>query len=311
MTTVTTMGEAMVLVDAVDDGPVELGSRLTVRFAGAESNVAIGLSRLGVAAEWISRVSADRFGTIILDALKREGVRVDRCTRDDSRQTGVFFKTRQVGETERRYYRAGSAASALAATDVPPIESEWLHLTGITLGLSPSAATAALEAARSARANGSTVSFDLNYRPSQWSSAEQAREVMGGVLPFADWVLCGLEEGQQIFGIDEAAELAQALRSAGARSAVIRVGTAGAYVAEGESLHLVPIPELVLNIADEIGAGDAFSAGFIWGRLRGLSAVDAATAGHRMAARALAGTGDWETLPYLDEFDAPVSSSAR
>ncbi|MGW4332048.1 sugar kinase [Rhodococcus koreensis] len=294
---VLTFGETMILLDPDASGPLELSSRMQIRFAGAESNFAIGLARLGVPTEWVSRVGDDDFGRIILSTLADEGIDVQRCNVDAARSTGLFFKWREGPTTHRQYYRGGSAATGLAAEDVLPLNADWLHVTGITMSLSDSAAAAVRVAARHARTSGTKVSFDVNYRPSQWSDASAARTAALDVIPSADWVFCGIEEGQQVFGATDAHDLARILRESGASNSLIRVGSDGAYVTDGGTLQHVPIPELVADIADEIGAGDAFSAGFVYGQLDGKTATESAVLGHRLAARALAGTGDWETLP--------------
>jgi 2-dehydro-3-deoxygluconokinase len=294
---VLTFGETMVLLDPETSGPIELDSRMQVRFAGAESNFAIGLSRLGIATEWISRLGDDSFGHMIVDTLEDEGVDVRRCTFDRTRQTGLFLKWREGPVTHRQYYRDNSAATTLDPHDVLPLNGEWLHLTGITMGLSGSAQRAVYEAARQAKTAGIKVSFDVNYRPAQWESPAAARNAALSVLPFADWIFCGLDEGREVFGATDTTDLHRIIVDSGASDSLIRVGTDGAWVTERGSLKHVPIPDLVANVEDEIGAGDAFSAGFVFGQLNGKSPVESTVYGHRLAAKALAGTGDWETLP--------------
>jgi 2-dehydro-3-deoxygluconokinase len=62
-------------------------------------------------------------------------------------------------------------------------------------------------------------------------------------------------------------------------------------------------------VVDEIGAGDAFAAGFAYGLLQGWASTECAHAGNVLAARALAGTGDWETLPRLADVESELSPS--
>jgi 2-dehydro-3-deoxygluconokinase len=221
---VATFGESMVLLDAAAAGPPTLASSMHVRFAGAESNFAIGLARLGVPTEWISRVGADPFGEIILDTLRREGVDVGRCTVDGERRTGLFVKWRDGSTTHRHYYRDDSAASVLRIDDVRGLGAEWVHLTGITLGLSHSAATAVAFAAREAKQSGATVSFDLNYRAALWPDERAAYRAVQAVLPWTDWVLCGLDEGRALVGPRDGAtpaSLVARLRADGATGVLV------------------------------------------------------------------------------------------
>lgn len=300
-----TIGESLALLDPAASGPPRLNRTYRLSFVGAESNLAIGLQRLGVHTEWISRLGDDGFGRLILDTLAAEGVDVHRCTRDPDATTAIMIKTRLPGETRRLYYRAGSAATKLVPFDLAPAPAtQWLHVTGITLGLSRSACDTALSAVAQAREAGLTVSFDLNYRPGLWASPREARAAAERLIPQADWLLCGTDEAELLFGAARVVDLEQRLRAAGARSMVIRDGASGAYLADEGTLTLIPVPRADLDIVDEVGAGDAFDAGFVFGRLRGRSAAESVNLGHRVAAHALTGTGDWETLPYQRDLTA-------
>jgi 2-dehydro-3-deoxygluconokinase len=113
VTHVVTLGETMALLDPVREGELELGDLLRLRFAGAESNFAVGLTRLGVRVTWISRLGADRPGVLIREALEREGVDVRWVREDPAAPTGLFYKWRSGGRTSVAYHRRGSAASRL------------------------------------------------------------------------------------------------------------------------------------------------------------------------------------------------------
>src|SRR5207244_1869013 len=134
---------------------------------------------------------------------------------------------------------------------------------------------------------GLVVLFDPNFRPALPDTPEAALERQREVLPYVDWYLAGEEEVRLLWG-DERLPCAT----------VLRRGEAGAVVG-GE---LVPPPRLA-EVLDEIGAGDGFAAGFAFGLLRGLPPREACRIGHVVAAGALAGTGDWETFPRLEELD--------
>ena len=290
--TVLTVGETMALLDPVEDGELELGMRLTLRFAGAESNFAVGLARLGVAVRWVSRLGRDRFGDLIERTLAAEGVDVSYIRRDDAR-TGLFLKWRSGGRSHVAYYRAGSAASRLAPGDVPDEALDGvrlLHLTGITMAISDTGRALVLDLARRAKERGLTVLFDPNFRPALPDTPEAAAARQRDVLPFVDWYLCGAEEARLLWGEEEIA----------ARK-VLRVGARGALVDGVE----VPPPRQV-EVVDEVGAGDGFAAGFAYGLLQAWSPVDCARAGNLIAASALRGTGDWETFPRLAEVEAEL-----
>jgi sugar/nucleoside kinase (ribokinase family) len=289
----------MALFDPDSDGNPDLGKTYTLRFAGAESNFAIALARLAVRVRWISRVGRDPVGNLICESLAREGVDVQWVTREALATTGAYMKTRNNGLTRVQYFRRGSAASLLAPGDVPDAALEGVrvvHLTGITTALSDSARALVHEVAARARARGIRVTFDANYRAALWATPEDARAAHESLLPLVDWYFCGLEEGRALWGGEDVASVEQAIRSAGARGVVIRVGARGAYV----NGTLVQTPRIV-DVRDEVGAGDGFDAGFVYGLLRDCDPPECVHAAHIIAAQTLSGTGDWETLPHLHE----------
>ena len=291
---VLTLGESMALLDPREDGALRLGMPLTLRFAGAESNFAIALARLGIDVAWISKLGRDPFGDLILAAVEREGVDTRWVLRDDA-PTGLFCKWRAGGRSHVTYRRAGSAASQLRVGDVPDAALDGVqvvHLTGITMAISESARGLVLDVAQRAKERGATVVFDPNFRPTLPDTPEAAAERQLAVLEHVDWYLCGEGEAELLWpegGVPV--------------PSVIRVGARGAIVDGVE----VPPPRTA-SVVDEIGAGDAFAAGFVYGLLHDWSPTECARAGNVIAAGALAGTGDWETLPRLDEVRADLLS---
>ena len=275
---VLTVGETMALLDPHGVGVPGSGTAFTLRFAGAESNFAVALARLGVSVAWVSRLGHDVFGDRIEHGLRAEGVDVRHVVRDDAR-TGLFVKWGSGEERGVAYYRAGSAASRLSPIDVPEEALDGVrlvHLTGITMAISESGRALVVDLARRAKEAGATVLFDPNFRPALPDTAAAAAERQRDVLPYVDWYLTGEDEATRLWGDEEIPT-----------RVVLRVGARGAIV-DGVR---VPCAREV-SIVDEIGAGDAFAAGFAYGLLEG--------------------TGDWETLPRLaDVADALARPPAR
>jgi 2-dehydro-3-deoxygluconokinase len=304
---VLTVGETMALLDPTTDGPVAPGMEFSLRVAGAESNFAIALRRLGVSATWVSRLGADALGDVIYSALDGEGLDLSHVHRDDA-PTGLFFKWRSGGKSSVLYYRTGSAASHLEPDNVPDEALDGaalVHLTGITMALSESARGTVVDVARRARMRGIPVIFDPNYRVSLWSSPDEAATAHQEVLDFVDWYLCGFEEGNLLWGTADEASLFEALGRRGLRG-VVRVGREGALVHVKGSVNRVP-PDRLERVRDEVGAGDAFAAGFVYGLLNEWQLINCVRAGNTLAARALRGTGDWETLPYLADIEGELA----
>ena len=308
MTRVLTVGETMALLDPVADGELRYGDALTLRIAGAESNFAIALARLGVDVTWVSRVGADPFGRIVVAALAGEGVDV-RAAVDPAAPTGLFMKVRGADGPANVYYRRGSAASRLGIGDVPDelLDGvELVHLTGITTALGDTARELVHDVARRAKERGVLVSFDPNYRASLWDGPAAALAAHEALIPLVDWYLCGAGEGMLLFGVDGADAVLAAALAAGAKEAVVRMGADGALTADG-----VIAPSRVLAVRDEVGAGDGFAAGYAWARLQGWTPARAVEAAHCVAASTLHATGDWETYPTRDELLATLDDSKR
>ena len=309
---VLTVGEAMVLLDPSSEGEIESGMEFSLRVAGAEANFAIAMTRLGIPATWASRLGADPFGSVVFETLSEQGVDLSLVRREES-PTGLFFKWRAEGKSNLIYYRKGSAASHIEPTDIPDAALDGIshvHLTGITMGLSESARETVVAVASRAHARGIPVTFDPNYRPALWSGPDEAAAAHREVIEIAAWYLCGLEEGCALWDAGDADSLFAAMEGAGVRRSVVRIGAEGALVNHlGSITHVVP--DRLEVVLDEVGAGDAFAAGFVYGLINNWDASDCARAGNLIAAHALLGTGDWETLPYLAEVENAINPMNR
>lgn len=304
---VLTVGEAMVLLDPTTEGEIKSGMQFSLRVAGAEANFAIAMSRLGTSATFVSRLGADPLGDAVFETLAAEGVDLS-LVRREAAPTGLFFKWRDAGKSSIIYYRRDSAASHVEPADVPDAALDGLahvHLTGITMALSQSARETVIDVARRAHARGIRVTFDPNYRPALWSGPDEAAAAHRPMLGIAGWYLCGLEEGCALWEATDGDSLFAALEAADVTRAVVRIGSEGALVNDSGTVTKVA-PERLEVVLDEIGAGDAFAAGFVFGLINGWSATDCARAGNLIAAYALLGTGDWETLPHLADVESEI-----
>lgn len=292
----------MAIFTTEQPGPLRHAHRFVRSVGGAESNVAIGLVRLGHRAQWVGRLGADPFGSAILASLRGEGVDVAAARLDSGAPTGVLFKERRAGgDSAVYYYRAGSAASRLEPGDLPGesiANCRVVHLTGITPALSPSCAAAVDAAIGMARTAGALVAFDPNYRARLWTP-EAARKAMLALLPAVDALLLGQEEGRLLFGSDDPEVIAREGRARGARHVAIRCGGAGAwaFAAEGEGAW---VPGLAVTPLEAVGAGDAFDAGFIAGLLEGRPEAECVRLGNICGAMATTALGDWEGVPDRD-----------
>jgi sugar/nucleoside kinase (ribokinase family) len=285
---VTTAGEAMACLAAPQPGPLALGGSLTLTVAGAESNVAIALARLGHEVAWIGRLGDDELGELVLRTLRGEGVDVGRVRRDGEAPTGLMVKERRLGTRTRvHYYRAGSAGSRLAPADVEG-DADVVHLTGITPALGPGPRAAVETLAERA----TTLSFDVNFRARLWASPAAAREALTPLARRARIVFADAGELELVGG-------AGALLEAGVEVVVVKRGAGGAEAVTRERTVRSAAP--AVTAVDTVGAGDALCAGFLSGRLDGLPVDAALDRAVRVAAFAVASAGDWEGLPRRAE----------
>src|SRR3712207_1721819 len=150
----------MVLVVPTAAGRLRHATNVALSVGGAESNVAIALSRLGIPASWISALGDDELGELVLHRVRAEGVDTRAVRRVPDRPTGLYLREEVAGALRVYYYRRGSAASTLAPGAFDPAVLEgasFLHLTGITGALSPESAEFLPWAARCARDRKSVV----------------------------------------------------------------------------------------------------------------------------------------------------------
>lgn len=300
---VVTIGETMVLFIPTSTGPLRYASGFEKTIGGAESNVAIGLSRLGHQCGWISRLGNDEFGLYVRNFIRGEGVDTSEVVFDDIHPTSVFFKERKIGQEPKvYYYRKGSAASYLTPKDLNENyikQAKFLHITGITPALSETCKQTIYRSIEVAKAHNVTVVFDPNIRLKLWSR-EEAQKVLIDIASHCDIVLPGLEEGQIITGEKSHDGIARKLLALGPKLVVIKLGARGAYYANNQEAELVPgFP--VEQIIDPIGAGDAFAAGLLSGLLRGWMIPDAVKLANRVGAYALTVAGDVEGLPFWSQ----------
>jgi 2-dehydro-3-deoxygluconokinase len=305
---VATLGETMALVRGRDIGSLRHVSDLALGIGGAESNVAIALSRLGLDVSWLGRVGDDSLGERVVREIRAEGVDVHALV-DPAAPTGLMLKERpRPTATRVVYYRAGSAGSRLSPADVPAgwIErADLLHITGITALLSDSARETLSVAVDRARSAGVTVSFDINYR-----SALAAPAVAGPWLrelaERADLVFGGPEEFELLYPDTAAAAACARLLAHRPAEVVLKRGAEGAATVLAE--ETVESPGFVVEVVDTVGAGDAFVAGYLSGLLEGSGVAARLHRANVCGAMLCMTPGDWESSPTLREverFTAP------
>lgn len=302
---VITFGEAMMMLVADSPGPLEAVHGFHKRTAGAETNAAIGLARLGLRVGWASRLGTDSMGRYLLSEMQREGIDCSHVVCDATQRTGFLIKGRvdDGSDPPIEYHRKGSAASQMGPAD---LDLPWLtaarhlHATGVFAAVSPSTLALSRETLLQMRAVGRSISFDTNLRPTLWPSAEVMRREVNQLAALADWVLPGIEEGRILTGHDTPEAIAGFYLAQGAQLVIVKLGAEGAYYEgrhAGQAVQGRVAGFPVAEVVDTVGAGDGFAVGVVSALLEGRSVAQAVRRGAWIGARAVQVLGDTEGLP--------------
>ncbi|AEF83886.1 khg/kdpg family aldolase/carbohydrate kinase, pfkb family [Treponema primitia ZAS-2] len=262
-------------------------------YGGGEANVAVSLANFGADAAFVTKLPKHEIGQGAVNSLRQFGVDTSKIVRGGSR-VGIYFLEKGASQRASKviYDRAGSAIATaeLKDFDWPSIFEgvSWFHFTGITPALGDTVAAITLEACKTAKARGITVSCDLNYRKNLWSR-EKAGEVMAGLMPFVDLCIANEEDASDVFGIharnsdinsgkinrEGYQEVAKALTERfGFKKVAITLresfsandnNWAAMLYVDGTAYFSKKYP---VHIVDRVGGGDSFGAGLIYGTLQ-------------------------------------------
>jgi len=303
---IVTFGETMALFMPSQGRGIEQSKTFEGSFGGAESNLAIGLARLGVKSGWFGRLGDDPLGRMILKTIRGEGVDVSRAKLVEGEPTGLMLRDAAWGRTSVYYYRKLSAASRMTPEDV---DAEYiggaklLHVTGITPALSDSCRESVFAAVDVAKRRGVRVSFDPNLRLKLWT-LEEARPVLLKLAEAADYFLPGYDELEQLYGTNDFDAIVAELRKLKAIS-IVKGYRGETLIVEKDRIERVPFFP-VKQVVDTVGAGDGFCAGYLSGVVRGLSQTESVRIGSLIGALVVQGPGDWEAIPPLALVEAEL-----
>lgn len=298
---VTTLGEAMAVMDPISKGRLGQVNTFEKHLGGAELNVAVALARLGHRSGWAGLLGDDEFGKQILSFARGEQVDVSRAHLVSEAPTGVYFKERgALGQLRTYYYRRASAASTMCFEDLDLdylLSAEFLHLTGITPTLSDSCNDLVERLLAEANQRGTLVSFDANVR---WRlfNGRDPRELYEPLVERTDLLFLSDEEVELLFGGSDPEALRLAQEDLRAQTVVVH-GKGGALAVDGDTL--IEKEGYSAEVVDTVGAGDAFVAGFLSGRLRNWTTEECLGLANACGACAVSVPGDAESMPTEDE----------
>ncbi len=269
-----------------------------VSYAGAEASVAVSLSIFGIKTSFVTCLPVNDLGQAAINQLKRYGVGTSQIIRCGKR-IGVYFY--EIGANQRPskviYDRSNSAFAEIDPKTIQWNElfknAKWFHFTGITPAISQSTADACIEAVRSAKKNGLTVSCDLNFRSKLWKYGKPPSQIMSLLLKYVDVAIGNEEDCEKIFNIKGAdvedakdvttdkylyvvkqlydkfpnlSKICITLR--GSVNANYNNWTAILYDTYNQKMYTTKNYEIT-DIVDRLGGGDAFAAGIIYSLMSG------------------------------------------
>jgi len=304
---VLTFGELLLRLSPPGEERLLESPTLHTFFGGAEANVAVALRHLGVPASYITRLPEGPLGDAGLDALRREGVAVDRVVRGGSRLGLYFVEPGADLRTMRVVYdRAGSAFSQITPADVDWTAAfagrRWLHGTGITPALGDGPARTLSNGFAVARERGVTVSLDLNYREALWRGRDP-KPVLEPLARQANVLIGNREAVHTMLGVEGSGDaLATTLADRFGCSAVAitqreilgpREHAWSVVLHDSRARAVARSHRHVVQVVDRVGGGDSFTAGLIAALLAEQSPQDAVEFAAAAGALKLGQAGDF------------------
>ncbi|TCL76268.1 2-dehydro-3-deoxygluconokinase [Hydrogenispora ethanolica] len=311
-------GETLIRLSPPGAGVIEQGGPLNLFLAGSELNVAVAAQRLGLATSYVSKLAANPLGKLVYNKCREQGVATDWIRWSDEYRQGIyFFENGSPPRPGMAYYdRKDSAFCHVAPADFdwPAILAETkLFLTsGINPALSPAAHQVTLDAVRAAKRLGKLVAFDINYRSKLWDTAAAGR-VLAEYFPYVDILFISGGDAADVLGFTEPAGDDLALRIAERlgvatvcliydpvhQESLWRIAAAsdGRLYGAGHQGRLVTV--------DRLGAGDAFTAGFLTGFLESGPALGVELGNAMMTLKnTYYGDFTWATREQIDAYRA-------
>lgn len=270
---VVTLGETMLRFTPPADQRLEQAQSLEVHVGGSESNMVVGLARLGFKVCWLSRLTDNPPGRMIANAIRAQGVDTSQVVWTEADRVGLYFL--EEGQLPRGsqviYDRKDSAMSRMQPEHLPAHlfqagNARLLHLTGITLALSSGAYATAQRALELAKTAGWLISFDVNYRGKLWSP-DDARQGCKPFMEAADLIFLPHRDACMMCDLPSFVPYEAALSELHTlypqATIVMTLGEQGAAACTPQ-VQIYSQPIFPAEAVCRLGRGDAFVAGFLY-----------------------------------------------
>ena len=300
------MGEPMLELNQQPGGGPE---RIFLSGHGGDtSNAAVAAARQGARVGYLTAVGQDLGGASFMALWAAEGVETQHVVQDPVNPTAVYLVHHGADGHQFQYYRHGSAASAYAPAHVPDAavrSAKILYASGVSQGISNSAADAVFHAIDVARGAGVRVAYDTNYRARLWPAA-RASAVIHAAISQSSIALPGLDDATALTGLADPDAIVDFYLHLGPRLVVLKMGAAGTLLATPEErLRIAPFPCVPV---DATGAGDTFCGAFLARLIAGER--PAAAAAYAACAAALSTTG-YGAVPPIPRAEAVLAALAE
>jgi sugar/nucleoside kinase (ribokinase family) len=285
-----------------DPGKLVLVDEMSLHTGGCAINTATALGRLGLPVEVIGKVGLDSFGDFVLNALAERSIGSRGITRDKEVGTSAtMVMVAPDGERRFVHYIGANARLTLEDIDLAMVKTGSILHVGGSLVLPGIDGQPTAELLRHARLAGVTTFLDT-----VWDDTGRWMKILAPCLPYIDYFVPSLPEGQALTGLDNPADIARALLACGVKTVGLKMGVDGCLVmsGDGQANHL---PAFQVDVVDATGAGDAFAAGFIAGVWHGWPMEQTARFANAVGALCVTGLGASggvrslpETLAFLE-----------
>ena len=293
---VTTIGSTLLRLSVPAGERLETATSYSVHTAGTEANTMVALSRMGLKTCWVSRLKRDVIGDRISSEIRSHGVDTTRVIWTDKDRNEIFFV--EYGASPRGiqvvYDRSNSALSKIRFDDVDRgylLDTRIFHITGILPALSERCRQTSEEAVNAASAEKIKISFDVNYRKKLWSP-QKAAKTLTPLMERCDILFLTREDATDLFHLSGTPDrmVQTAYERFQPEICIMTLGGEGGLAFDCKQLYKSPAYDV--EILDRLGAGDSFTAGFLWGYLEG-SIQQGMDYGSAMAALKLGIKGDY------------------
>ena len=278
------MGEIMLRLSPPDNERITRGSTFSKQAGGAELNSATGAAMLGLRCGIISKLPANDLGMYIKNNVRLSGVSDDYLVydSDSDARLGVYYYENGAYPRKPRivYDRKNASMNKISVEDYDERlygAARCFHTSGITLALSPQVRETAVEMIKRFKAQGTMISFDVNFRGNLWTGAE-AKACIESILPYVDIFFCSedtarltfLKEGDaktimksftEEYPISIVASTQRIVHSPKRHTFGSMIYSASEDRFYEEALYSD------IEVVDRIGSGDAYISGVLYGLL--------------------------------------------